>query len=219
MEPKIDAIIWDLDGTLIDSDLYVVMNFIHMYEKYKPGCYPRLRDLVYCSGPSLRESIRKLFPEFNEDELVEEFSNYSDEYQSKLLSLYPGEKQALQVMKEAGVKMVVFTNKQEKAARMCLEALGLDEYISDVISSDNFKKVKPDPEGVFRCLDILKTEPSRTVMIGDSGGDLESGRRGGVKTGLVKWSLKKTPTEIRDYEFDSFDEIKELVINGKRSSE
>lgn len=214
-ERKIDAIIWDLDGTLIDSDLYVVMNFVHMYQKYRPGYYPHLREMIGFSGPTIMETSVKQFPEKDPNECVNEFEDYSKHHQSDLITLYDGEMEAIRAIHDAGIKMILFTNKKGQSAVRCMESTGLISYIPTVISLDDVSKGKPDPEGIYKALDVLGTSKDRTMIIGDSDTDIVSGARAGILTGLVTWSLKGLPGEYRDYEFDTFEEIKEFAIDGK----
>lgn len=215
MSNEIQAIIWDLDGTLIDSDLYVVMNYVHMYQKYRPGYYPHLREIIGFSGPSVVETVKKQFPNYPVDELVEEFEDYSKKYQPSFLTLYEGEMDCVKAIYEKGIPMILFTNKKGGSAKRCMDATGLSKYIPTIVSLDDVKKGKPDPEGIYACLKILGTKKENTMIIGDSNTDIVSGARAGIVTGLVTWSLKGLPKEKRDYEFDTFAEIREFVLHGK----
>lgn len=215
MKNNIEAIIWDLDGTLIDSDLYVVLNYVHMYQKYRPGYYPHLREILGFSGPSVVDTMKRQFPDIPLEESVGEFEKYSKENQSKLLTLYPGEMNAIESIFNTGVKMILLTNKKFASAKRCMESTGLIKFIPQNVSLDDVKVGKPNPEGVFKCLNLLKSPKEKTLIIGDSSTDIVAGKKAGIISGLVTWSLKGLPKEERDYEFDSFEDIKEFIVDGK----
>lgn len=219
MARNIDALIFDLDGTLVDSDLYVVMNYVHMYRKYRPGYFPHLREIIGFSGPSVVETVENQFPGEDVDALVREFENYSKRYQSSLLTLYPGEMECVERIWKAGIPMILLTNKKGESARRCMESTGLARYIPAIVSLDDVRQPKPDPEGVEKCLAMLRTDPHRTLIVGDSDTDVLAGARAGIKTGLVTWSLKGLPPAPRDYEFDTFAQIEEFIIDGKYERE
>lgn len=215
MSKKIEAIIWDLDGTLIDSDLYVVMNYTHMYQKYRPGYYPSLREMIGFSGPSVVDTIKEQFPKENVEELVKEFEDYSKKYQSSFLNLYKGEMDCVKAIYDKGLPMILLTNKKGESAKRCMESTGLIKYVPDQISLDDVKEPKPDPAGVLICLNKLGSKKENTMIIGDSSTDVLAGQRAGILTGIVTWSLKGLPKEKSDYKFDSFEQIKEFVLYGK----
>ena len=96
-----------------------------------------------------------------------------------------------------------------------MESTGLIKFIPQIVSLDDVKVGKPNPEGVFKCLDLLKSPKEKTLIIGDSSTDIVAGKKAGIISGLVTWSLKGLPKEERDYEFDSFEDIKEFIVDGK----
>lgn len=217
-ERPVDAIIWDLDGTLADTDLYVVENYVHMYRKYRPGYFPHLREILSFSGPSVKETLAKQFPNVPLDEAIAEFEGYSYKHQPSFVTLYPGEAAALKTIKAAGIRQCVFTNKKSKSAHLVIDAFpALKDNIEFIVGFDDVLRGKPYPDGIQKCLEILKTDPKRTMIIGDSNTDLCSGNAAGILTGLVTWSLKGLPQEHRDHEFDTYAEIEEFMIDGKLS--
>ncbi len=214
-----DGVVWDLDGTLIDSDLYVVENYVHMYRKYRPGYFPHLREILGFSGPSFKDTLTQQFPKVPKAERESEFVAFSKRFEKAYSRLYPGELACLKTIKAAGIKQLLVTNKGHAAARADLDYFGLSEFIDDIISFDDPGiRPKPDPSGTLEAVGVMKTAPSRTIIIGDSDTDLLAGAAAGIKTGLVTWSLKGLPTPVRDHEFDPFREIEEYLTDGQPSA-
>lgn len=210
MSHKLKGVIWDLDGTLIDSDLYIVANYLHMYEKYRPGYYPHLREIIGFSGPSVTETLTRQFPDVPMEEKMKEFVSFSLKNEPKYLTLYKGEMETLKGLKELGIHQCVFTNKKTASARNCLDSFGITGLFDAVIALDDVERPKPDPDGVYKCLKAMGLKPEEALIIGDSGTDLKAGLASGCPTGLVTWSLKGLPSDRRDYEFDSMSDILKL---------
>jgi phosphoglycolate phosphatase len=91
--------------------------------------------------------------------------------------------------------MGVCTNKPEVFSRQILEGLGLSGFFSSVIGGDSTRARKPDPEPVRACLRGLVSEPSSSLMIGDSEHDVQAARAAGVAIGVVPWGYRSAPVE------------------------
>lgn len=214
----VDGIVWDLDGTLIDSDLYIVLNYVHMYRQFRPGYFPHLREIINFSGPTLEEVFGREFPKVPFETLWEEFRSFSKKYENKYCRIYDGEQACLKTIKAAGIKQCIVSNKRHDPIMDNLKAFGLEQYMDLVLGLDDVGKGKPDPTGVLRALEMMKTAPGRTIIIGDSLQDIQAGQRAGIKTGLVTWSLKGLPNIVSDHEFDTYREIEEYLTDGKPSA-
>lgn len=214
---NIELIIWDLDGTLIDSDLYVIQNYLHLYRKYMPSYTPSVRKLLSYSGPTVMDVIKTEFKDCPYEEVLKDFFNYSQKYERSLLSLYDNEIDCLKAIKEKGIKQCILTNKTKIPANKDVKHFKeLDECIDFIITAGDVKNPKPDIDGVIKCMKLSKVEKNRIIIIGDSPSDIQTGINAGIKTGLVTWSLKKEKVNIKcDYKFDSFLEIKEEIVNGR----
>jgi len=108
---------------------------------------------------------------------------------------YPGVVEALQEIHSMNIPMGVCTNKPEAFTGQILEGLGLSGFFSSVIGGDSTSARKPHPEPVLACLRGLVTEPSSSLMIGDSVHDVHAARAAGVTVGVVPWGYRSTPVE------------------------
>jgi pyrophosphatase PpaX len=208
---NIDLIIFDLDGTLIDTALYIVMDYTHMFDKYHLHC-PSLTEMVYFSGPPLEEVFKKYFPNIPVKELVDEFHAYSLKYSNHYSSLYPFEVEVLQELKEAGYHLALLTTKSKNSALQNLDYFKLTPFFECIVTVEECPKPKPDPSGVKIILDRLQLSPTRSFTIGDSPSDLICGEALGLKSGLVTWGLKHIPDCHRDEEYASFKDIERSFI-------
>jgi pyrophosphatase PpaX len=209
----IDLIIFDLDGTLLDTALYIVLDYTHLFDKYHKKC-PTLEEMVYFSGPPLEQVLSKYFPDVPLKELVDEFHDYSLKHSNDYSSLYPNEIKVLEELKKANYKLAVLTTKSKESVKDNLTHFGLISFFDEIVPIDLCLRPKPDPYGVKLILDKLHIEPKRTFAIGDSPSDLTCASPLGCKTGLVTWGLKHIPEVKRDEEYASFSDIeRSFIIN------
>ena len=149
---KLNAILFDLDGTLADTDLLVVEGFLRFYRKYKPGEKVPFRLLASFSGPTLKETFERYFPSYNSDELVKDFKTFSLPLYQTFVETYPDTFEGLQILKEHGIRIGVITSKMRDPSLRTLNNLGLTPYVDLLIAWDDVTKPKPDTEGIERAL-------------------------------------------------------------------
>jgi len=186
----IQLVIFDLDGTLIDSRLDLVhsVNATLRYMKR-----PELPDDVIASyvGDGAPALIgRALGSEANDEKLVrsglEYFLTYYREHKLDHTHLYDGIVEALAFLQNSDNgqprKMAVLSNKPVNPSRAIVEALGLGNFFACVYGGNSFPTKKPDPEGAQAILRELNTAPLETLIVGDSGVDVLTGRNAGIWT-------------------------------------
>jgi len=193
----IQLLIFDLDGTLIDSRLDLVHS-VNATLRYMQR--PELPDDVIASyvGDGAPALIRRaLGSEANDEKLVrsglEYFLSYYREHKLDYTHLYDGILEALASIEKSGNgqprKMAVLTNKPVVPSRAIVEALGLGKFFSLIYGGNSFPTKKPDPEGARAILREMGADPSQTVIVGDSGVDVLTGRNSGTWTCGVTYGL------------------------------
>lgn len=213
MSRRVDAVIWDLDGTLVDSDLYIVCNYLHLYEMYRPGYYPHLSEILSFSGPSVWDTLAEQFPDVDSEERMREFVRFSLERETQYQTLFPGEIETLRAIASLGIKMGLVTNKRRASAVQTLEAAGILNLFGSLVTLDDVKDPKPAPEGVNICLGELGVTPDRVIVIGDTEYDIVTARNANATSGLVTWSIRGIPERRADVYFDSMDDIRRWIAN------
>jgi len=200
---KIRLLIFDLDGTLIDSRLDLVHSVNATLRHMKR---PELPDDVIASyvGDGAPALIgRALGREASDEKLVrsglEYFLGYYREHKLDHTHLYEGISVALASMQNSHNpprKMAVLSNKPVNPSRAIVEALGLGKFFPLVYGGNSFATKKPDPEGAQTILREMASEPQETLIVGDSGVDILTGRNAGIWTCGVTYGF--APHTLRD---------------------
>src|SRR5579859_6003526 len=187
---SIKLVIFDLDGTLIDSRLDLVHS---VNAALRHIGRPELPDHVIASyvGDGAPILIARALGAVTLDEAtirkgLEFFLSYYREHKLDHTTLYPGIVQALTAIQNVSNghlrKLAVLTNKPVIPSRAIVDALKLAPYFSQVYGGNSFATKKPDPEGALRLLEEIGVPAEQAVMVGDSHTDVETGRNAGLWT-------------------------------------
>lgn len=208
-------VLFDLDGTLADTDLLVVEGFLKFYRKMKPNEKVPFRLLASFSGPTLEETFQKHFPSYPSKDLVELFKSFSLPLYDTFIDVYKGEYEVLDALKEKGIRMGVITSKMRGPTLITLKNLSLDPYIEFIAAWDDVKNPKPDPEGILRALSFFKVEKKDTLYVGDGLGDYEAAKNAGLDCAMVSWNIRgQLPSITPKYYVSSFQELYEVILHG-----
>ena len=181
-------IIFDLDGTLLNTDLLIFKSFEHVFNKYFPDYTLSKEELLSFLGPSLKDSFNRYAPESQVDELIKCYRDYNHSHHEDYIEIYPHIEETLKILKNKDYPMVVLTTKMKHTAIMGLDIFYLTSYFEEIIGCDTIEKGKPDPEGIYKALSL--TSCTKGVMIGDNKSDLLAGKNANIYTIGVKWSPK-----------------------------
>ena len=128
--------------------------------------------------------------------------------------LYPGVKEVLDSFKSAGLKMAVVTNKESRFTKAVMKSHGLDTYFKIVVSGDTLTTKKPDPQGIFFCLEKLSASPSQAIFIGDSLVDAKTAQNAGLAVWLLPYGYnmgQPLQNANADLVLDSFNDLLKLL--------
>jgi pyrophosphatase PpaX len=188
MKNNINTILFDLDGTLIDTNELIISTYLHTLEKYFPGKYQR-QDVLPFLGPTLHEVFGAMDPE-RVEEMVLAYRTYNLANHDALVKEFVGVIETIETLKKKGYKLAIVTTKREDVAFKGLRLMKLDSFFDVMIAYDHVKKVKPDPEPIFLALEKLDSKPEETLMVGDNFHDVLAGKNAGTKTAGVAWTIK-----------------------------
>ncbi len=195
------AIVWDLDGTLVDSapDLASALNTVLNKRGFFTLSITEVRAMIGNGVPKLVErGFNAVGVRPDAAQLEELLAMFGKEYKACATDNtrpYPGVVEALQEIHSMNIPMGVCTNKPEAFTRQILEGLGLSGYFNSVVGGDSTSERKPDPEPVLACLRGLVSEPALSLMIGDSVHDVHAAHAAGVVIGVVPWGYRSAPVE------------------------
>ncbi len=213
---KYNAVLFDLDGTLINTDLYVVCNYTHLFKKYDISRLPSLKEMVYFSGPPLVEIFAKYLPDIDVNLLKKDFLDYSLAHSNELSLLYENEKEVLSRLKENGIKLGLVTNKGKDAMEDCLKYFGLDKYFDSIFYLEKCEKCKPDPWPILACIDELGQQKEHCLYVGDDKYDIIAANKANVDSCLVKFGLKQGLEEYNPkYVVTSYLELERIIYGRK----
>ena len=181
------TILFDLDGTLVDTapDLMHAHNHVMKKFGYPTKSTEQIRNLVgQGAGAMLGRSIwgqaKKEFSKVNDEKVKKEMvSEFVDFYGKNIINestLINGVKEFLKWCKEENISMAVCTNKQEYLSNDLLKKIGIYDYFEYVAGSDTFDYCKPDPRHLTTVVEILDGDLKKTIMIGDSETDANAAK-------------------------------------------
>ncbi len=185
---KINTLLFDLDGTLINTNELIIESFLHTLNKYYPDKYKR-EDIFPFIGPTLYETFESINPEKME-EMVQVYRKFNHEQHDKLVTEFETVFETIQTLKEKGFKLGIVTTKIRTTVNMGLKLTKLDQFFDVVVTLDDVEHAKPNPEPIFKALEQLDAKPEEAIMVGDNHHDIGAGKNAGTKTAGVAWSIK-----------------------------
>ena len=186
-------LIFDLDGTLIDSrlDLAHSVNATRAFM----GLPALEHETVYkYVGNGAAVLIQRALGDLGSTENVERalpfFLGYYTEHKLDYTVLYPGVQESLDHFRGAGIPMAVLTNKPVRISTAIVEELGLAQHFFRVYGGNSFDKKKPDPVGIYKLVEEAGVTGADTIMVGDSGVDILTARNAGVRSCGVTYGFQ-----------------------------
>jgi len=185
--PRLETILFDLDGTLIDSVRLILDSYHHTLAVH--GLPPR-SDEEWLRG--VGTPLRVQFQDWADDpatleQLVMTYRDYNIANHDRMVTAYAGVGDALRTIKAAGRKTGLVTSKNREGAIRGLRLAGFEEYLDILVCADEVTNPKPHREPVDRAVALLAADPATTVYVGDSIHDMHSGRSAGVRIAAVLW--------------------------------
>lgn len=215
-----NLLIFDLDGTLIDSKI----DLVHSVNATRAlmGMSSLSEDVVasYVGSGAPILVRRALGPSATEAEVQRALDYFLAYYREHMLDntrLYPGVQAALDRLHNAAMKMAVLTNKPVRFSRSLVEGLGLGGHFFQIYGGNSFEQKKPHPIGIERLLEEAGAARDRTIMVGDSAVDIRTARNAnvtacGVTYGFQPEGFREDPPDIL---VDNMSELADYVL-GER---
>ena len=195
------ALLFDLDGTLIDSvaDIAAAVNELLALSALGPLTVPQVRSII---GRGVETLVERAFflagAPLQPNGLKQEFARMQDIYPrhlTGLTTLMPAAAETLAVLSQDGIALGLATNKPQRFIEIILDYYGLAHMFGSAIGGDAGVDKKPAPDMLIAAMDELGVGPRDTVMVGDSSSDVAAARAAGVQVVIVRGGYTTTPPD------------------------
>lgn len=210
---QIKAIIFDLDGTLIDSvdDLANSVNYTLGRLDLPLHTTEEIKSFV---GDGIQKLIKRSLGQTHMEKFDDAFAIFMKHYGVHCTDntvLYPKVAETISFLAEK-YSLAVLTNKSATFSHKILTALKIDSYFKEVLGGDSLPTKKPDPAGILYLADKWGLAPDQLVMVGDHATDIEVGQRAGCKTVFIEGGIGETRGLKPDFVINSMDELPDLFV-------
>jgi pyrophosphatase PpaX len=182
-----DTVLFDLDGTLLDSIELILVSARHAFHKLDRPCPTDAEWLTGVGIPLATMFARYARDDADLDALIGAYREHQLAHHDRLVRCYDAVPGTLQTLRASGLRIGVVTSKSESLARRGLECGGIAHFMDTVVGCDATTRHKPDPEPVRLALERLGVPPSNAVFVGDSVHDMAAGNAAGVTTIAALW--------------------------------
>ncbi len=213
----IHAVLFDLDGTLIDSIDLILASYRHTLKAHG---FPNVEDGEWLRGVGrpLRVQLGAWARDPEELEaLVRTYREYNLAHHDRMVRVFEGVPELVRTLRARGHALAVVTSKTREGAHRGLQLAGIQREIEVLVCADDVVHPKPHPEPVTRAVERLGVEPRRALFVGDSIHDLRAGRAAGVLTAAALWGpfgREDLEAARPDFWLEAPTELLELVKEG-----
>ncbi|OCA89094.1 pyrophosphatase PpaX [Pseudobacillus wudalianchiensis] len=185
---KITTLLFDLDGTLINTNELIISSFLHTLNHYFPDQYKR-EDVYPFMGPTLVETFSGIDAERTE-EMIARYRKFNLENHDMLVTEFTGVFETIRTLKENNFKLAIVSTKLRDTVIKGLKLTNLYPFFDTIVALDDVTHPKPHPEPLLKALQEVGSKPEEAMMIGDNFHDIEGGKNAGTLTAGVAWSVK-----------------------------
>lgn len=185
---KKTTVLFDFDGTIMDTNDIIVKSWQHTFRTLE-GKERSVEEILATFGEPLHITMERILPGFDTDKAIEIYRSYQFNHYHELIELFPGMEKVITELKQEGYKLAVVTSRLRNSTETGLNKFDLTEYFNVIVTADDTKKHKPDPEPVLIALEKLGSNPQEAIMIGDSMFDVLCAQNAGVEAVLVSWAM------------------------------
>jgi pyrophosphatase PpaX len=205
------TVLFDLDGTLIDSGEMIVASFRHATKTVLEREIPDEVLAAAVGGSNIYEQMRA-FDEERADELVRVYREHNEPLHEGL-EAFDGVEPLLAQLKAEGRRLGIVTAKRRRTVDLAFSILPLERYFHTVVSAEQTEHHKPHPEPVLTALDRLGSRPEEAAFVGDSPFDMGAGKAAGVFTVAVSWGKIHSPERLLEAGADTVVHTVEELAN------
>ena len=182
----IDTIIFDFDGTIIDTNQLIEEGLNYFSLKYR-GKMITKAELSEMTGKTLEDQMAFIHIDKAEN-MTEQFKIWYIHNHNAKTRAFPGVKELLNHLKLLGYRLALVSNNSLPTIEHGLRHLGLNDLFEIIISRNDVKTVKPSPEGLIRVMEYFNSDPQQCIYIGDTEGDMLAAKAANMFSVMVGWT-------------------------------
>lgn len=204
----IKGILFDFDGTLINTNNLIVKSFKYTFKKHL-NLDVEEKEIVRYFGEPLKTTLGRYGG--NLDSMLATYFSYNEENHDNLVESFNGVDEGLSAIKSLGLKTAIVTSKRKVIVEKGLNIIKINRYLDAMVTLEDTTEHKPNGAPCLKACELLGLKPQETIMVGDSYYDILCGKNAGCKTCVVNYSAL-SKDELEKYSPDYYiDEIKDLV--------
>lgn len=209
------AVLFDLDGTLIDSTRLIIESYHHTMRVHRGQTFPDA-EWIQGLGTPLRAQFRRFTDDAAEVErMIATYREWNLAHHDRMVRGFPGAVEVTRALKDGGARLGIVTSKNRHGVQLGLTLCGFDGLFETIVTSDDLQASKPDPAPVLAALTALGEPAGTTLFVGDSPHDIAAGRDAGTRTAACLWGpfeRSVLAAERPDYYLDSVLDLPPLVL-------
>ena len=209
-ENRYDTVLFDLDGTLLDTRALINRSFIHTFEQFRPGLMITDEELDSFFGPSLKQTFSRYSEDKQEiEEMVKFYRDFNMQYHDEMVVAFSNAKEVLRKLARRGYKLGVVSSKNTTLVEHGLFISKLLPYMQVVIGETEVSNPKPDPEGINAALRQLNSK--KAMYVGDGIVDIQAGKNANIDTVGVLYSSRAEQIRAQEPTY-TINELNDLLI-------
>ena len=190
-------ILFDFDGTLVNTNDVIVASWQHTYKHYL-GHEVDVDHITACFGEPLLLTMEREFPGVDPQEAAEVYRSFQVENAHRLVTIFPGIRELLDALKKAGYVLGVVTSRTRESTLRYTNMFDITSCFADMVCCDDTDIHKPNPEPLLLAMKKLGATPEESIMIGDSPFDIKCANNAGVDSVMVNWRITCDETSLID---------------------
>ncbi|MEW9124017.1 MAG: pyrophosphatase PpaX [Thermotaleaceae bacterium] len=202
-------ILFDLDGTLLDTNELIIQSFKHTYQEHLQKDVPR-EYILQSFGEPLYTTLEREFEDCAQ-EALDTYRSFQMARFETYITMHLGVKEALETLASKGYKLGVVTSRLNDSALKGLRHFDLENYFDVIIGADDTEKHKPDPTPALMALEAMGGTAKEALLVGDSPFDIQCAQNGGLLSVAVSWSALPRDLYMQYHPDHVVDTMEELV--------
>ncbi|MFV0380101.1 MAG: prolipoprotein diacylglyceryl transferase [Anaerorhabdus sp.] len=177
---KKPVVLFDFDGTLINTESAIIETYQYLFEKYltKEAFTDEIKIEVL--GPPLKDIFEKYFPNLSALDLIEEYKAYNLKIHPEKVTLMENCTEILKYLKDQKYDVAIVSSKSAQSIEVGMNLFNLNDYVDIIVSNDDVENCKPDPEGIMKACKLLNRGHDDCIYVGDSTSDIMAAKNAGV---------------------------------------